>query len=236
MYVQAQAYPQLNIVGVDCHIGSQLTEIAPFLDALDRVLALIDELASLGIVIEHLDVGGGLGVTYKDEMPPHPSVYAQALKERLKKRPNLKLIFEPGRAIVANAGVLLTRVEFIKATEAKNFAIIDAGMNDLIRPSLYSAYQQIIEADRSLERETDNYDVVGPVCETGDFLGKNRDLAISAGDLLVVRSAGAYGFSMASNYNSRPRPAEILVDGDRAIEIRRRETYAELWKGEVVLP
>ena len=236
VYQQALAYSSLKIVGVDCHIGSQLTELDPFLDALERVLALIDQLAEQGVQIEHLDVGGGLGVTYDDEIPPHPSEYAQALKERLQDRPNLKLVFEPGRAIAANAGILLTKVEFLKPTEAKNFAIVDAAMNDLIRPSLYSAYQKIQEADQSLQREKANYDVVGPVCETGDFLGKNRELAIAAGDLLAVRSAGAYGFCMASNYNSRPRPAEVLVDGDEAIEIRRRETYADLWKGEVTLP
>lgn len=236
VYQQAQGYAALNVVGVDCHIGSQLTEIAPFLDALERVLALIDTLAEQGITIQHLDVGGGLGVTYDDETPPHPSEYAAALKERLADRPDLKLIFEPGRAIAANAGLLLTKVEFLKPTEAKNFAIVDAAMNDLIRPSLYSAYQKIQETDRSLEREKADYDVVGPVCETGDFLGKNRELGIEAGDLLAVRSAGAYGFCMASNYNSRPRPAEVLVDGNEALEIRRRETVEDLWKGEIVLP
>ncbi|MBD1387997.1 diaminopimelate decarboxylase [Neiella sp. HB171785] len=236
VYRQAAAYPQLKVIGVDCHIGSQLTELAPFLEALDRLLLLIDQLASEGIVIEHLDVGGGLGVPYDGEQPPHPSEYAAALRQRLTDRPNLKLVFEPGRAIAANAGILVTKVEFLKPTEAKHFAIVDAAMNDLIRPSLYSAYQAIAPVDRSLERDAALYDVVGPVCETGDFLGKDRELAIAEGDLLVVRSAGAYGFCMASNYNSRPRPPEILVDGDETIEIRRRETYAELWKGEVVLP
>ncbi|GGA64251.1 diaminopimelate decarboxylase [Neiella marina] len=236
VYRQAAAYPQLKVIGVDCHIGSQLTELAPFLEALDRLLVLIDQLASEGIVIEHLDVGGGLGVPYDGEQPPHPSEYAAALRERLADRPHLKLVFEPGRAIAANAGVLLTKVEFLKPTEAKHFAIVDAAMNDLIRPSLYSAYQAIEPVDRSLERDSALYDVVGPVCETGDFLGKDRELAIAEDDLLVVRSAGAYGFCMSSNYNSRPRPPEILVDGDETIEIRRRETYAELWKGEVVLP
>ncbi|MCM2678257.1 diaminopimelate decarboxylase [Echinimonas agarilytica] len=236
VYQQAMAYDQLKIVGVDCHIGSQLTELDPFLDALERVLALIDQLAELGIEIEHLDVGGGLGVPYKDETPPHPSEYAHALRQRLIDRPNLKLIFEPGRAIAANAGILLTKVEFLKPTEEKHFAIVDAAMNDLIRPSLYSAYQSIQPANTSLDRKSDIYDVVGPVCETGDFLGKDRELAIAEGDLLVVRSAGAYGFCMASNYNSRPRPPEVLVDSDNAIEVRRRETFADLWKGEVVLP
>lgn len=236
VYEQAAAYPQLKVIGVDCHIGSQLTELAPFIEALERLLLLIDKLAEQGIVIEHLDVGGGLGVPYDGEQPPLPSEYAAALRQRLQDRPNLKLIFEPGRAIAANAGILLTKVEFLKPTEAKRFAIVDAAMNDLIRPSLYSAYQAIEATDQSLERETAVYDVVGPVCETGDFLGKDRELAIAEGDLLAVRSAGAYGFCMASNYNSRPRPAEILVDGDETIEIRRRETFAELWKGEVVLP
>jgi len=235
LYRQAAADSNLKVTGIDCHIGSQLTELSPFLDALDRVLAIIDNLAAEGIQIQHLDVGGGLGVIYDDETPPHPSEYAAALQQKLADRPELQLIFEPGRAIMANAGTLLTKVEFLKHTDSHNFAIVDAAMNDLLRPSLYEAWQKIVELDVSLERETQQYDVVGPVCETGDFLGKGRMLAIAAGDYLAVRSAGAYGFSMASNYNSRPRAAEILVDGDQLLEIRKRETWADLWRGEALL-
>ncbi len=232
IYRRASALPNLKVTGMDCHIGSQLTEIQPFVDALDKMLDLIDQLAQEGIHIEHLDVGGGLGVTYKDEQPPHPDAYAAALAEHLKGRENLTLIFEPGRAIMANAGILLTKVEFLKQGAEKNFAIIDAAMNDLIRPSLYSAWQAIVPTNQSLERPTAVYDVVGPVCETGDFLGKERELAIAAGDLLAVRSAGAYGFTMSSNYNSRCRAAEVLVDGDKAILVREREKLQDLWKGE----
>lgn len=236
LYRQAAAEPHLQIVGIDCHIGSQLTELSPFLDALDRVLAVIDTLAEEGIVIQHLDVGGGLGVTYSDETPPHPSEYAAALQQKLADRPNLKLIFEPGRAIMANAGVLLTKVEFLKHTDSHHFAIVDAAMNDLLRPSLYAAWQTIVELDKHPSAPAARYDVVGPVCETGDFLGKGRELAIAEGDYLAVRSAGAYGFSMASNYNSRPRAAEVLVEGNNAIAIRKRESWSDLWRGESLLP
>jgi diaminopimelate decarboxylase len=232
IYRHAATLEHIKITGMDCHIGSQLTEIEPFVDALDKLLLLVDELRDLGIVLSHLDVGGGLGVTYKDETPPHPDQYAAALAQRMLGRENLSLIFEPGRAIMANAGVLLTKVEFLKQGAEKNFAIIDAAMNDLIRPALYSAWQNIIVTDTSLVRETAVYDVVGPICETGDFLGKDRELAIEAGDLLAVRSAGAYGFAMASNYNSRCRPAEVLVDGDRVKLVREREKVKDLWKGE----
>ncbi|WP_375056499.1 diaminopimelate decarboxylase [Zobellella sp. DQSA1] len=235
IYRLAAALPHLDVNGVDCHIGSQLTELSPFLEAVDKLLALIDALAEDGIHIHHLDVGGGLGVRYDQEAPPEPSRYAEQLKARLQDR-NLTLVFEPGRAIAANAGVLLTRVEHLKPGEAKNFAIVDAAMNDLIRPALYSAWQAIIPVDSTLRREAAVYDVVGPVCETGDFIGKDRELAIAEGDLLAVRSAGAYGFVMASNYNSRPRAAEVMVDGEQAFVVREREQLTELWQGESLLP
>ncbi|GAA5218606.1 diaminopimelate decarboxylase [Corallincola platygyrae] len=235
-YAKAASLPNLNVVGVDCHIGSQLTDIAPFIDALDRLLALIDNLAEQGIKIRHLDVGGGLGVTYDDETPPHPEAYASALRERLADRPELLLVFEPGRAIMANAGILVTEVEYLKPGEEKNFAIVDAAMNDLIRPSLYSAWQAIVPVKPRTDVPEAIYDIVGPICETGDFLGKDRSLAIDQGDLLVVRSAGAYGFTMSSNYNSRPRAAELMVDGSDAHLIRARETRESLWQGEAVLP
>lgn len=235
LYHQAAQLPNIEIVGIDCHIGSQLTELEPFLEAMDRLLALIDRLAAEGIHIHHLDVGGGLGVNYSDENPPHPEQYAAALKAKLADR-DLQLIFEPGRAIIANAGVLLTRVEYLKEGEERHFALVDAAMNDLIRPSLYGAWMNIIPADKSLQRPLRRYDVVGPVCETGDFLGKDRELGLAQGDLLVVRSAGAYGFSMSSNYNARPRAAEVLVDGDTAHLVRQREPLADLWRLEQTLP
>lgn len=231
----AYAMSSVRLMGLDCHIGSQLTELAPFEDALARVLVLIDRLDEEGIAVEHIDMGGGLGINYRSESPPLPDQYATVLLGKLKGRA-LKLIIEPGRAIMGNAGVLLTTVEYIKRSTHKNFAIVDAAMNDLIRPALYSAWQDIIEVNRKTEREKVNCDVVGPICETGDFLGKDRSLAIAQGDLLVVRSSGAYGFSMASNYNSRPRPPEVLVDGDQAHLIRARESVEDLWKGEVILP
>ncbi|MGZ9897201.1 diaminopimelate decarboxylase [Shewanella gaetbuli] len=234
VFARAVSLPHLHVKGVDCHIGSQLTEIQPFLDAMDRMLALIDRLAEQGIVIEHFDVGGGLGVPYNDETPPHPDVYAAALLERLGDRP-LKLIFEPGRAIAANAGIFVTEVLFLKENSDKRFAIVDGAMNDLIRPSLYSAWQNIIPVKQT-QGETHSFDIVGPVCETGDFLGKDRQLAVQAGDLLAVRSSGAYGFVMSSNYNSRPRVAEVMVDGDKDILVRERETVAQLWQGEHLLP
>ena len=235
VYRYAASLPNLQITGVDCHIGSQLTEIAPFLEAVDKLLALIDELAAAGIKIHHLDVGGGLGVNYNDETPPHPSEYALALKQKLQDR-DLTLMFEPGRAIMANAGILATKVEYLKAGEDRHFAIVDAAMNDLIRPSLYSAWMNIIPVNRSLPRDAHHYDVVGPICETGDFLGKDRELAIAPGDYLVVRSAGAYGFSMASNYNARSRAAEVLVDGEQPHLVREREPLASLWQFEHLLP
>ncbi|GAA0779611.1 MULTISPECIES: diaminopimelate decarboxylase [Pseudomonadati] len=234
VFARAAALPHLHVKGVDCHIGSQLTEIKPFLDAMDRMLALIDRLAGQDIVIEHFDVGGGLGVPYNNETPPHPDAYAAALLERLGQRP-IKLIFEPGRAIAANAGIFVTEVLFLKENSDKRFAIVDGAMNDLIRPSLYSAWQNIIPVNKT-DAPTQAYDVVGPVCETGDFLGKDRQLSVKAGDLLAVRSSGAYGFVMSSNYNSRPRVAEVMVDGEQDILVRERETVAQLWQGEHLLP
>ena len=234
VYARAAAMPHLIIKGVDCHIGSQLTETAPFLDALDRVLVLIDTLAERGISIEHLDLGGGLGITYRDETPPQPAEYAQALGERLGDRP-LQILIEPGRAIAGNAGILVTQVEYLKPQEHKSFAIVDAAMNDLMRPALYAAWQNIIPV-QPREGATRLYDVVGPVCETGDFLGKDRELNIEAGDLLAVRSSGAYGFTMSSNYNTRPRAAEIMVDGSDMHVVRERESLASLYAGEQVLP
>ena len=233
-FLQVQSLPHLVIKGADCHIGSQLTELRPFLDAMDRMLALIDRLAEKGIVIEHLDVGGGLGVTYGEETPPQPDKYAAALLERLGERP-LKLIFEPGRAIAANAGIFVTQVLFQKENAGKHFAIVDGAMNDLIRPSLYSAWQQIIPV-QPREGESREYDIVGPVCETGDFLGKSRALVLQAHDLLAVRSSGAYGFVMSSNYNTRPRAAEVMVDGSEHYLVREREKLEQLWQGEHLLP
>ncbi|MBN6788932.1 diaminopimelate decarboxylase [Pseudomonas fulva] len=234
IYVRAAQLPNLDVVGVDCHIGSQLTTVEPFLDALDRLLVLVDRLAECGIHLRHLDLGGGVGVRYRDEEPPLAADYIQAIRARLGDR-DLALVFEPGRYIVANAGVLLTRVEYLKHTEHKDFAIIDAAMNDLIRPALYQAWMGIC-AVKPREGEGRPYDLVGPICETGDFLGKDRVLNLAEGDVLAVQSAGAYGFVMSSNYNTRGRCAEILVDGDQAFEVRRRETIAELYAGESLLP
>ena len=229
VYKLAATLPHVKITGMDCHIGSQLTELQPFLDATDRLIRLIEQLKEDGITLKHLDLGGGLGVTYTDETPPHPSDYAAALLNKLKGYENLEIILEPGRAIAANAGILVAKVQYLKSNESRNFAITDTGMNDMIRPALYEAYMNIIEIDRTLEREKAIYDVVGPVCETSDFLGKQRELAIAEGDYIAQRSAGAYGASMSSNYNSRPRTAEVLVDGDKAHLIRRRESLSELW-------
>ncbi|WP_166269642.1 diaminopimelate decarboxylase [Marinobacter caseinilyticus] len=235
VYARAATLPNLNIIGVDCHIGSQLTTVTPFLDALDRVLALIDRLAESGIQIRHLDMGGGLGVTYDQEQPPLPSDYVTRLNERLGDRP-LELVLEPGRSIAANAGILLTRVEFLKCTEHRNFAIIDAAMNDLIRPALYSAWQAIVPARQRDDVEEKTWDLVGPVCETGDFLGKDRPLRLAPGDLLAVRSAGAYGFVMSSNYNSRNRPPELMVDGNEVHVVRQRETLDDQLRLEACVP
>ena len=234
VYKLAATLPHVKITGMDCHIGSQLTELQPFLDATDRLIRLIEQLKEDGIMLKHLDLGGGLGVTYTDETPPHPSDYATALLNKLKDYEDLEIILEPGRAIAANAGILVAKVQYLKSNESRNFAITDTGMNDMIRPALYEAYMNIIEIDRTLEREKAIYDVVGPVCETSDFLGKQRELAIAEGDYIAQRSAGAYGASMSSNYNSRPRTAEVLVDGDKAHLIRRRENLSELWALESI--
>jgi len=229
-YQHAADAAHLRVEGIDCHIGSQLTEIAPFVDALDRVLELVDRIEGQGIDIHHLDLGGGLGVQYGDEQPPSPADYVRPLLAKLSGC-GKEILIEPGRAIAANAGVLLTEVQYLKESEDKNFAVVDAAMNDLVRPSLYSAWQDIVPVTQA-ERTVKTYDVVGPVCETGDFLGKERTLAIAEGDLLAVRSSGAYGFTMASNYNSRPRAAEILVDGENSHIVRERETIASLFDGE----
>ncbi|MBR9909883.1 MAG: diaminopimelate decarboxylase [Gammaproteobacteria bacterium] len=234
VYAYAAQQPSLLVAGIDCHIGSQLTELRPFVDALDRVLQLVDQLQAQGIQIEHLDLGGGLGVTYRDETPPPVADYMAAIKQRLGQR-QLALIFEPGRSIAANAGVLLTRVEYLKPTPHRNFAIIDAAMNDNIRPALYQAWQDI-QPLQARAGASKNWDLVGPVCETGDFLGKDRQLCLASGDLLAVMSAGAYGFTMSSNYNSRPRPAEVMVDGEQAHLVRARESIDDLLRGEALLP
>jgi len=235
IFERASQLPNLNVIGVDCHIGSQLSDVTPFVDSLKRVLLLIDDLKSRGIGLHHIDVGGGLGITYRNETPPSPRDYASAILNELKDR-QLKIIMEPGRAIAGNAGILLTQVQFIKPGSDRNFAIVDAAMNDLLRPALYQAWQNIIPVNAIAKRDKATYDIVGPVCETGDFLGKDRELAIQAGDLLAVRSAGAYGFSMSSNYNSRPRAAEVMVDGSHYYVIRERETMQDLMKGETLLP
>jgi diaminopimelate decarboxylase len=235
VYQQAQKMSNIEVMGVDCHIGSQLTSVTPFVDALKRVLALIDRLAILGINLHHLDIGGGLGITYKNEEPPTPEEYAQALTALLKDR-QIEILMEPGRAIVGNAGVLLTRVEYLKPTEDRHFAIVDAAMNDLLRPALYQSWQDIVPVKRNTTEPMQQYDIVGPVCETGDFLGKDRALSLKEGDLLAVKSAGAYGFTMSSNYNSRPRAAEVMVDGNVMHCIRERENITSLYAGEQVLP
>ncbi|MDD1620085.1 MAG: diaminopimelate decarboxylase [Methylococcaceae bacterium] len=234
-YQRAAQMPNIKIVGIDCHIGSQLTETAPFLDALDRILALVDALQAEGITLHHLDLGGGLGIRYREEQPPQPAEYIAAILQRLVGR-DFEILLEPGRAIVGNAGLLLTRVEYLKPTAGKSFAIVDAAMNDLVRPSLYGAWQEIIPVDANSNAAEQVWDIVGPVCETGDFLGKGRPLKISEGDLLAVRSAGAYGFTMSSNYNSRPRVAEVMVDGKQSHLIRARESVEQLWAGEQLLP
>jgi diaminopimelate decarboxylase len=234
VYREAAQLPGIEIAGVDCHIGSQLTQLDPYVDALRRLLELIDRLQSAGIKLKHLDLGGGLGIRYREEKPPHPQDYAQAVLPLLKGR-GLELWLEPGRSIVGNAGVLLTRVEYLKHAPHKNFAIVDAAMNDLLRPTLYNAWQEILPVQPRTGEAAQVYDVVGPVCETGDWLGRERELVIHEGDLLAIRSAGAYGFVMSSNYNTRTRAAEVMVDGDRAQLVRARETLDDLWRGEVPL-
>ena len=234
VYQYIAASNHLKVIGVDCHIGSQLTEVTPFVDALDRVLALVDRLAEKNIELHHLDLGGGLGIRYQNEKPPLPEEQIAALLHRLKGR-SFEILIEPGRAIVGNAGILLTKVLYLKHNADKNFAVVDAAMNDLMRPVLYDAWQAIVPVVENTSKKPAVYDVVGPICETGDFLGKERELAIEQGDLLAIRSAGAYGFSMSSNYNSRPRVAEIMVDGDRHQIIRRRETIEQLFADESLL-
>ena len=236
IYLQAAKMSNIAIHGVDCHIGSQITELSPFLDAFDRVLALVDALAENGIVIQHIDAGGGIGICYSDETPPEFTVFATAMRAKLGNR-KVKLVFEPGRALVGNAGVLLTKVEYLKHTESKNFAIVDAAMNDLMRPALYDAYHDIQAVQpRQDDTEALTYEIVGPVCESGDFLGHDRSLALVEGDVLAIMSAGAYGMSMSSNYNTRPRAAEVMVDGDQCHLIRKREQIADLFALEQCLP
>lgn len=235
VYRLAKTLPNVKITGMDCHIGSQLTELQPFLDAADRLIVLMEQLKEDGIELHHLDLGGGLGVPYNGEEPPHPTEYTEALLAKLKNYPNLEIILEPGRAISANAGILVTKVEYLKSNEDHNFAIVDTGMNDMIRPALYEAYMQITEVNQSLDREKAVYDVVGPICETSDFLGKGRELAIAEGDLIAMRSAGAYGATMSSTYNSRPQAVEILVDGAKAHLIKARADFVDLWRLEKLI-
>ena len=235
IYQQASTLSHISIQGVACHIGSQITTLAPFLKALESLLGLIDLLEEHNIYLKKISIGGGLGVSYEQEKPPSPQAYISALLESLGDR-KLELIIEPGRAIVANAGILVTRIEYLKSNADKNFAIVDAGMNDLIRPALYDAWQDIIPVTLHKNLPTQNYDIVGPVCETADFLGKNRNLALQTGDLLAICSAGAYGFVMSSNYNTRPRVAEIMVDGDKTYLVRKRETIKSLFANESLLP
>ena len=236
LYQRARKLPGLEVRGVTCHIGSQLTELAPYLDALDRVLHLIDELGALGIEITTLNLGGGLGIRYQGETPPEPAAYAEAVLEKLHDR-RLTLLLEPGRAIAGNAGILLTRIDYLKHNQKKSFAVVDAAMNDLLRPALYGGWHEILVVDTLAEgRDERLYDVVGPVCESADFLGKERRLAVESGDLLAIRSAGAYGFCMSSNYNARPRACEIMVDEDKFHQIRARELVEELYANESLLP
>lgn len=235
LYALARTLPGIEIAGVACHIGSQLQELAPFLDALDRVLALADRLAAQGIALKHLDLGGGLGVPYDKEQPPSPAQLAGAVRERLEDR-KLKILLEPGRAIAGNAGVLVTRVEYLKHGSEKNFAVVDAAMNDLLRPALYQGWHAILPVRASGAAPERVYDVVGPVCESGDWLGRDRALAVAPGDLLAIRTAGAYGFTMSSNYNTRPRAAEVMVDGKDMHLVRAREAIEDLLRGETLLP
>ena len=235
LYRKAAGMARLRIAGIGCHIGSQITRVAPFVAALDRILALVDRLHGEGIAISHIDLGGGLGIRYRNEAPPAVADYAKALRRRLGDRPQ-KLLFEPGRSLTGNAGVLLTRVEYLKHGKPRNFAVVDAAMNDLIRPALYDAWHDIVTVRKARGGAGRRYQVVGPVCESGDFLGRDRMLTLAEGDLLAVLSAGAYGMSMSSNYNSRPRAAEVMVDGREAHLIRERETVSELMAREILLP
>ena len=233
VYEQAASLPNIAVHGVDCHIGSQITELAPFIEALDLILGLVDNLTTKGIKISHIDVGGGIGITYSDETPPAFATYAKAILDKLANR-NVKLLFEPGRALVGNAGVLLTKIEYLKPSESKNFAIVDAAMNDLMRPALYDAFHDIVPVQPRVGK-SEIYEIVGPVCESGDFLGHDRNLNLVEGDLLAIMSAGAYGMSMASNYNTRGRAAELIVDGDQVYVVRQREKIADLFVLESTL-
>lgn len=235
VYARAASLDGIEVVGVDCHIGSQLTSFVPFMDALDRLLALIDDLATQGITIRHLDLGGGLGVTYNGETPPSPADYVNRVLSHLGDR-NIELMFEPGRSIAAHAGVLLTKVLYLKPTPYKNFAIIDAAMNDNIRPSLYQAWQRVLPIAENSSGSVASWDLVGPVCETGDWLAKGRQLALAQGDYLALMTSGAYGFTMSSNYNSRGRAAEVMVDGNQHFLVRARENFDDLIRGEQLLP
>ncbi|BCQ24379.1 diaminopimelate decarboxylase [Caballeronia sp. NK8] len=236
-YAQAQAMPNLDVIGIDCHIGSQITEVSPYLDAVDKLLELVEQIEADGMSIRHVDVGGGLGITYDDETPPDIGEFVKTVLDHIEKRGHgeREVYFEPGRSLVGNAGVLLTRVEFLKPGEEKNFAIVDAAMNDLARPAMYEAFHRIVPVVKR-DAQAHKYDVVGPVCESGDWLGRDRELAIEPGDLLAICSAGAYGFVMSSNYNTRPRAAEIMVDGERARLVREREEVKQLFAGESILP
>ena len=237
LYRKANAMAGIEVVGIGCHIGSQLTEVAPFCDAVERVLDVVDILAQDDIRLSHLDLGGGVGIRYSDETPPDPKDYVQAILAILKRRNcDLAVTLEPGRAIAGNAGVLLSSVEYIKSGPEKDFVIVDAAMNDLLRPALYQAWHEVVRADRGPDRKMLTCDVVGPVCETGDFIARDRQLAVAPGDLVAVRSVGAYGFVMASNYNTRPRPAEVMVDGDQLHVVREREQTADLFSAETLLP
>jgi diaminopimelate decarboxylase len=235
LYRKAAGMTHLRIAGIGCHIGSQITRVAPFVAALDRILSLVDRLEAEGIAISHIDLGGGLGIRYRNETPPATAEYAKAVGRRLGHRPQ-KLLFEPGRSLTGNAGILLTRVEYLKHGKPRNFAVVDAAMNDLIRPALYAAWHDIVPVRKARGGRSRRYQVVGPVCESGDFLGRDRALALVEGDLLAVLSAGAYGMSMSSNYNSRPRAAEVMVDGREAHLVRERETVSELMAREILLP
>jgi diaminopimelate decarboxylase len=235
VYLRASEMAHIDVIGIDCHIGSQLTEISPYIDALERLLYLIQQLQVKGIHIQHLDLGGGLGIRYKDETPPLPKEWSEALKNQLDGFEG-RILIEPGRAIAGNAGLLVSQVNYIKHSQDKNFAVIDAAMNDMLRPSLYSAWLEIIRVERSSDAPSMLYDIVGAICESSDFLGKDRELQIAQHDLLAIRSAGAYGFSMASNYNSRNRAAEVMVDGDKHYCVREREVFDDLIRGESVLP
>lgn len=237
-YRRAAAMPNLEVVGIDCHIGSQITEIAPYLDALDKLLDLVAAIEADGTAIRHIDVGGGLGIRYNDETPPDTTLFVRTLLDRIDARGHghREVFFEPGRSVTGNAGVLLTRVEFLKSGAEKNFAIVDAAMNDLARPAMYQAFHTIEPVVQRSDGSTCIYDVVGPVCESGDWLGRDRALAVAPGDLLAIRSAGAYGFVMSSNYNTRPRAAEVMVDAGNAYLVRARETVQALFSSETVLP